>query len=66
MKPVIVEYVVKKNDGSTTSVKRPIEFPDTCPIHLFAAAQPSIHIAWIEKMALKKRIEELESQLLEK
>ena len=44
-------------------IKRAIDFLDSPPISLFAIAQNAVDIAWLEKMALRKRIEELESEV---
>jgi hypothetical protein len=63
MEPVIVEYDFKQN-GKTEHVKREIEFPEEPMRSLFAGAQPGFDISWCEKMALKKRIEELERDVI--
>jgi hypothetical protein len=56
------EYQDEQN-GPIKTYSKPIKFPEKPPMAFHAIHQFSTHVHWVEKNALRARIEELEKAL---
>lgn len=66
MKPLNVKFEFKNGEtGKIEIFNKPIEFPEKAPIAFHAVCQWGYEVFHQEKLALKKRIEELEKFIAE-
>ena len=65
MRKLTITYLKQNEDGTKETTTQLVEVPEKCPVHFFAVAQPTVTINWLEKVAMKKYIEELEEKVEE-
>lgn len=65
--PIMCRFeFINGETGKVEIYERPIEFPDKAPVAFHALCQWGYEVFHQEKLALKARIDELESQLAKK